>query len=333
MNPTILLIGTGAVADLIYLPLLSSNPGWKKQVRCIDRNLPQMQATATRYGVMSAGTDFRPLLKDAAVAIVATPPHTHHAIAKECLVAGLHVIMEKPLTHTYPEAMELVDIARRAGKLLMVNNTRRLFQSYQEIRRLLATQELGEVREIDYTEGAPFAWPTTSGFYFDAKNGARGVISDRGSHVLDLFCWWLGDRPELTECFVDSDVGVEGYCDVRLRFGAVAARMRLSWHNKLTNRVVIRCEHGTINTGIYDFRAVTVTRHGKSETRQIRAQERAFEDYGISFARQALNSALNDGSPPVLGSDVLSSLHLIDECYQRAQRINFEWLYRFSRNN
>lgn len=330
VNKNILLIGTGAISELLYLPLLAGSTSWRPLVRCVDRDAVLMQRNAARHGLALGGTDYRPLLPEAAVAIIATPPRSHYPIAKDCLEAGLHVILEKPLTDTHTEAVKLVELARMQKRLLMVNNTRRLFQGYAEIHRILAMGELGGLLEIDYAEGGAFAWPTASGFYFDAKQGGRGVISDRGSHVLDLFCWWAGAQPELVECRTDVDGGVEGFCDVRLRLSRGQARMRLSWHNKLANRVRVRCERGEITTGIYDFREVTVIRNGQAEKRTLPAEEKAFEDYGLSFARRALTAALEGGAPPVNGADVVPSLALLDDCYARAQRLDFPWLYQHS---
>jgi predicted dehydrogenase len=328
----ILLVGTGAIADLIYLPVLTENAAWKTKVRCADRNPGLLESISARYGVQSIGEDFRPGLASARVAIIATPPRTHYPIARECLESGVHVILEKPLTDTYTEGVELVQIAQAEGLHLMVNNTRRLFQSYQEIARLLGRQELGPIQEIDYTEGAPFAWPTASGFYFDKAAGGRGVISDRGAHVLDLLHWWAGGEIRVESCQTDVDGGVEGYCDVRLSLPSGYGRMRLSWHNKLSNRVEIRCALGAISTGIYDYRQFSITTGGTTRTIRQEATERSFEDYGLTFARRAIAAAFGEGAVPVMGSDVVPSLALIDECYASAARLPFPWLYRFSQS-
>jgi predicted dehydrogenase len=272
--------------------------------------------------------DFQPIIRDSSIAIVATPPKSHAQIAEACVFGGLHLIVEKPLTQTAEEALSLVVKAKDSRRMVAVNNTRRMFQSYQEIRRILDTGELGDLISIDYSEGGIFAWPTASGFYFDAKTGGRGVIADRGSHVLDLFCWWAGESPQLTQCLTDADGGVEGFCDVRLQWpkGAMA-RMRLSWHNKLANKLVIKCTNGEIRCGIYDYRDIVVVHRGKTLKRRLAAQEKCFEDYGRSFLAGAFAAAEGRGEPPVRGEDVIPSLELIDACYQNAGRIDFPWLF------
>lgn len=328
----ILFIGTGAVADLIYLPRLAGRREWRERVTCVDRDEGQLGRICGKHGVRNGGVDFRSHLEGARLAIVATPPRSHFAIGRECLEAGVDVIMEKPLADRYEEAGELVALAGRKGRKLMVNNTRRLFQSYQEIKRVLDSGELGRLESIEYSEGGPFAWPTTSGFYFDPKEGGRGVLSDRGAHVLDLFCWWSGETPEVVECRTDVDGGVEGYCDVSLRWRVGGGRMRLNWHNKMRNEVVVRCSGGEMRTGIYSFRELRVTREGRTETRVLAARERAFEDYGGTFVDLAVKAGIEGGDPPIQGSWVLPSLHLMDECYRVQKRLDFDWLYRFSRS-
>lgn len=68
-------------------------------------------------------TDYRDLLTtDIPAVAIATPASTHAALAKEALLAQKHVFVEKPLAFTKAEAEELVDLARKAGKILMVGH-------------------------------------------------------------------------------------------------------------------------------------------------------------------------------------------------------------------
>jgi predicted dehydrogenase len=329
-SENIVIVGLGAIAEALYLPYFAGTLGrqLRSKLVCVDLDGGQLKQATERFDVARLERDYTSTCEGALLAVVATPPTTHATIAAAFLQAGAHVIVEKPLTNQASEGHRLAATALQADRLLMVNNTRRMFQSYQEIRRILHTGELGDLISIDYSEGGIFAWPTASGFYFDAKSGGRGVIADRGSHVLDLFCWWTGESPQLTQCLTDADGGVEGFCDVRLQWpkGAMA-RMRLSWHNKLANKVVIKCTNGEIRCGIYDYRDIVVVHRGKTLKRRLAAEERCFEDYGRSFVAGALAAAEGRGEPPVRGEDVIPSLELIDACYQNAGRIDFPWLF------
>src|SRR3954470_20178890 len=75
-------------------------------------------------------------LKLDAVAI-ATPVSTHFPLASRCLQAGLHVMVEKPLTATAKHGQALVDIADRAGKVLMVDHTYLFNGAVRKIREIV----------------------------------------------------------------------------------------------------------------------------------------------------------------------------------------------------
>ena len=59
--------------------------------------------------------------KKPACAIVAVPDHLHYQIAKDCLDAGLHTLIVKPLTPTYAEGLELVNLAKKMISMALLN--------------------------------------------------------------------------------------------------------------------------------------------------------------------------------------------------------------------
>ena len=74
------------------------------------------------YGRL-VGADYRELLNETDACIVATPPASHYEIAKACLLAGKHVLVEKPLTLKSSEAVELMTLAGERHLTLMVDST------------------------------------------------------------------------------------------------------------------------------------------------------------------------------------------------------------------
>src|SRR6266849_3142826 len=86
-----------------------------------DTDEERLNAMARRYPAAQTTTDYQKLLADPkldAIAVV-TPVATHFQIAKEALLKGKHVLVEKPLTATAREAEELVEIASRNARTLM----------------------------------------------------------------------------------------------------------------------------------------------------------------------------------------------------------------------
>ena len=82
-------------------------------------------------------------------AAIATPVFTHFALASRCLEAGLHVLVEKPLTGTVQEAQKLVDLAAKRGRVLMVDHTYLFNNAVRKIKQLVDRGELGELYYVD----------------------------------------------------------------------------------------------------------------------------------------------------------------------------------------
>jgi predicted dehydrogenase len=80
--------------------------------------------------------------------LVASPPVTHHVVAKTALEAGRHVLCEKPLATTLQDAFDLVEIADRAERILMVSQNYRYNAPFRAMQRLVMEGELGELASI-----------------------------------------------------------------------------------------------------------------------------------------------------------------------------------------
>jgi predicted dehydrogenase len=82
------------------------------------------------------------------VVLVASPPRTHHAVAKTALEAGKHVLCEKPLATSLEDALDLVGTADRAGRLVVVSQNYRYNAPFRALRRVLEEGHLGGLASI-----------------------------------------------------------------------------------------------------------------------------------------------------------------------------------------
>src|SRR5437879_1291827 len=85
------------------------------------------------------------LRSDVDAVIIATPVRTHYALAKQALLHGKHVLVEKPLTASVAEAEELVALARQVDRILMVGHTFEYSPAVNELRKLVQSGELGKI--------------------------------------------------------------------------------------------------------------------------------------------------------------------------------------------
>ena len=106
----------------------------------VHKSYPGVQTTADYHDLFSQGLD---------AVVIATPPETHFAIAKECFENGLHVLVEKPMTRTSREAEELMQIAKKHQKILMVGHTFEYNSAVHALKTMIKRGDIGDVYYID----------------------------------------------------------------------------------------------------------------------------------------------------------------------------------------
>ncbi len=81
--------------------------------------------------------------------VIVTPISTHYSLAKKALQSGKHVLVEKPMTQTALEANELITLANKKKKMLMVDHTFLYTPAVKEIKRIIASKKLGSILHVD----------------------------------------------------------------------------------------------------------------------------------------------------------------------------------------
>jgi predicted dehydrogenase len=128
--------------------------------------------------------------------VVSLPNDLHAAHAREALLAGLHVAVEKPLCVTGAEARELAQLAERQELVLAALHDFRVDRAHWAARELVRTGVLGQVYAARTRwlrrDNAPGSW------YRDRARAGGGVLLDLGTHRLDLLLWML-DFPHVRD--------------------------------------------------------------------------------------------------------------------------------------
>jgi predicted dehydrogenase len=83
--------------------------------------------------------------------VIATPVFSHYKLAKESLLAGKHVLLEKPMTPSVDESKELIEIAKRKNLVLMVDHTFLYTGAVQKMKELIEQKKLGKLKYFDST--------------------------------------------------------------------------------------------------------------------------------------------------------------------------------------
>jgi predicted dehydrogenase len=118
-----------------------------------DAKEDRLRLIKHRYPGVEVTTDYREMLRDERVDAIAisTPVSSHFEIAMDCLRAGKHVLVEKPMTATSEEALRLIEEAERRKLVLMVDHTFVYTSAVRKIHELISKGALGRTYYYDST--------------------------------------------------------------------------------------------------------------------------------------------------------------------------------------
>ena len=116
----------------------------------VDRSAERRAMVQAHYPDVAVHDNVDALLEDASVSavVVATPASTHFEFARRALLAGKHVMVEKPLTDSSRDALELCELADRQQRLLMVGHVFVHNPAIRHVKSLLDEGALGDVHYI-----------------------------------------------------------------------------------------------------------------------------------------------------------------------------------------
>jgi scyllo-inositol 2-dehydrogenase (NADP+) len=218
----------GMSGRLFHAPFLHSNQGFNLY-SVLERS---KDLAAAEYPHLRVHRSLDDLLDDGGVelVIVNTPSYTHFDFAKMVLMAGKHVVVEKPFTATAKEAKELIVLAEAKGKMLTVFQNRRYDSDFKTVKKILDEGFLGPIveAEIHYDRYNPVLSPK---LHKETKGPAVGVVYDLGSHLIDQALQLFG-RPEALFAdlgFTRPGSEVEDFMEILLYYPSLRVRIKAGY--------------------------------------------------------------------------------------------------------
>jgi predicted dehydrogenase len=148
---------------------------------------------------------------DIHVVVVNTPNEYHYPMTKAALLAGKHVVTEKPFTLSLTEGKELIELAKQQQKVLAVFHNKRLETDHLTVEKILADGVLGRVVEIEWHYDR-YRNVITHKAWKEDKLPGSGTWFDLGVHMLDSMLCLLG-RPQAVNADMRSLRRAEGSTD------------------------------------------------------------------------------------------------------------------------
>ncbi len=232
----------------------------------VSRAADERSQLRERYGWHSDSGDWWVAIRQPDIALVdiATPTDLHAEIAIAALAAGKHVLCEKPLAMTVPQAEAIQAAARNSAGQFAVAFNYRFVPAIQLARQIITEGRLGRIYHLrarylqDWLSSpdAPMSWR------LDKQRAGSGVLGDLGAHVIDLAHFLVGPMTELVgqtatlvgERKVTTDESVPVTVDdassflTRFANGATGAfeTSRMATGSKNRNQIEIEGDRGAI---------------------------------------------------------------------------------------
>src|SRR5215471_11279305 len=174
--------------------------------------------------------------------VIATPVRTHYWLAKEALLHGKHVLVEKPLTTNVAEAEELIALANERERVLMVGHTFEYNPAVNELRKLIQSGDLGKIYCIE-------AERLNLGLFRSDIN----VIWDLAPHDISILLYLLGKKPDRLKVHAHTHIqrGIHDIAHLDLGFAdGMSAHIHVSWlHPRKIRQVTVI---GDVRMVVYD---------------------------------------------------------------------------------
>ncbi|HXT75162.1 MAG TPA: Gfo/Idh/MocA family oxidoreductase [Candidatus Eisenbacteria bacterium] len=176
------LIGFGLAGRAFHAPVIGAVPGLR--LAAILQRTGSDAAQAYPNARIVRTLDELLALPEIRLIVIATPNETHYPLAHQCLASGRDVLVDKPFTTTMAEALDLIQFAKKCGRLLTVYQSRRYDGDFQGILQLAAAGTLGRIVrfETHYDRFRPNLKPNA---WRERQAPGAGILFDIGPHLID----------------------------------------------------------------------------------------------------------------------------------------------------
>lgn len=232
----------------------------------VDVVKEKAEAVAQQFPGIRVATDYREVLSDVDAVLLALPHHLHYSVARACLEAGVHVLLEKPMANYEMACQELIKVADASKRVLMIAYCMRFHPLVVRFKELLDQKVYGDVFQVSIWTEQLTRYPADHWASSKEKLGG-GQLFSHGCHYVDLLLWFLG-RP-VRGIHMGTNLGTpwmerEGTSNVTMEF----ENGRLGYHfgtwgargTRLRYAIHAHCTEGLLEADISGNKLVHILR-------------------------------------------------------------------------
>jgi len=159
-----------------------------------DISEPMLKEAATEFNLSATHKNYQDMLEkeDLDAVYIATPDQYHRDACVDAMLAGCHVLVEKPMTTKQEDAEDIYKVVQKTGKKFQVNFNHRWLAPYHKVRSMIEEGQLGDPIIGFARKNNPISVPTRMLASW-AKNSSPAWFMN--SHDIDLMVWWFDANP------------------------------------------------------------------------------------------------------------------------------------------
>ena len=232
---------------------------------------------------------------------ICTPASTHFSVASKALSEGLHTFVEKPMTTKSGEAAELIEVAKRANRVLTVGFIERFNPPITDLKKLIGEKRLGELILLE--------------FHRENRRGANivdiGIVQDASVHDIDTACWLFNEVPKSVFARVGHvlvPLTKEDFAAIMLSFsGQKTAFLTTNWVTPKRMRTLI----AVFSNGVVDVDFVSQQTQVHEESGTM-IPTRSFQEPLMLELKEFASAIEEKRSPLVTGEDGLKTTRIAE---------------------
>jgi predicted dehydrogenase len=322
------LIGLGYIGNTHLRHSLSLNDATLIGVSDVSK---KALTKAKRMGAKNTFLDYHQLLKNRNIdaVIIALPTHLHKSCVFDAIEADKDIFLEKPLARNPEEGSEIVRLAEKHGKKLMVGYHLRFALPFHDLKEQLITGSLGDIQTAiaTFVGSGPMIMHRADGhsprpvptWWFDKKLTGGGVLMDLGCHLINLLRWYLGEIADVRGYLgYRFNLDLEDYatCVARFVSGQVAV-INVGWFS-LGHQLKIDL-FGTAKNASAEIKPPNKIMHAMQ---LLTGRSSAYYLPHLWELEHFVSCLRNDVTPTPSGTDGLRDLEVISKAY--ANPIQFQ---------
>ena len=223
------IIGFGLSGRVFHAPFIDVVDGFEL-TKISTSNPAGIELIKQRYPETNIVAGAEEIINDKNIdlVIVTSPNTVHFKWAKEALLAGKHVVVEKPFTTTTAEADELIELSIQQGKILTAYHNRRFVSDTKTVKKILASGLLGEVVDFETHFDRFRSEPRPIGYWREDPLPGSGIFYDLGSHLIDQALHFFGLPLSITAHIISQRPWskADDCFDVKLHYPTLTATLK-----------------------------------------------------------------------------------------------------------